>query len=458
MNFSKLFYLIKESFKDIERDYTNIKITDAIILLSIPMIMELSLESVFAVVDMFFVSKLGQIAIATVGLTESVVTLIYSLGIGISTGATAIISRRIGEKKLESASQAAAQSLMITLCISLFISVIGLFYSRDILEIMGARPEVIEEGYKFTQITLIANLPILLLFINNGIFRGAGNATMAMKSLWFASGMNIILCPIFIHFWGLPGAAYATVLGRSSGVIYQFWQLTNGHHSMKLNFKHFIFKNEIVKSIFNISTPATFQFLIGSGSWIILTKLVAEIGGTSVSAAYQISFRVFVFFILPAWGLSNAAATLVGQNLGAKEIERAENSIYITAKISAVLMALTTLFLMIFAEPIVKIFSEDPLVIHHAVESLRLISSGFILYGVGMIFTQALNGAGDSKAPTWINILCFWVFQIPFAYWLAKGLGWGAMGAIISVPVSNGLLALLAWLYLKKGNWKTTQV
>lgn len=453
-----LWFTMQQAFKGENHDYTKGDISQAVILLAVPMILELSLESVFAVVDMFFVSKLGKNAIATVGLTESVVTIIYSLAIGISVGTTAIVARRVGAKDSDAASHAGAQSILLTCFISAFLGIFGFIYAKDILALMGASPEVVEEGHLFTKITLTANLPILLLFLINGIFRGAGNAAMAMRSLWVASALNIILCPIFIHFWGLPGAAMATVLGRSSGVLYQCYHLFKGDGVLQFTKRHFSLDRSVIGSIIAIASPASVQFIIGSGSWILLTRLVAETGGTEVSAAYQIAFRNFAFFILPAWGLSNAAATLVGQNLGAKQPDRAESSVYVTAKMSASLMFAVTVFILVFADPIVRIFTSDPQVLHHGIESLRIIGAGYVFYGIGMVMTQALNGAGDTKTPTWINLFCFWIFQTPLAYFLVKTMDIGAKGAMIVIPISHALLALIAWFYLKRGGWKATQV
>jgi len=450
--------LFRKALKGEHGDFTQGIISDSVILLAVPMILELSLESVFAVVDMFFVSKLGQNAIATVGLTESVITIVYSIAIGISTGAGAVVARRVGEKNAVEAAHAGAQSITISVLVSIFIGFFGVYFASDILRLMGAHDEVIREGTVFTQILLGGNTVIVLLFLINGIFRGAGDAAMAMRSLWLASGVNIILCPLFIHFWGLKGAAIATVCGRAAGVLYQMYYLFVKPHSLKIEWSYFRPNMLIMKSILNIAWPASFQFIIGSGSWILLTRLVAETGGTAASAGYQIAFRNFVFFILPAWGLSNAAATLVGQNLGAKKIERAEQSVNITAQYSFVLMALVTLFFIFMTEPIVKIFSHEPEVIAHATTALKIIASGYIFYGLAMVVTQSLNGAGDSKTPTWINFICYWVFQTPLAYFLAKNLEMGAKGVIIAIPISQAVLALVAWIYFKKGKWKTIKI
>ncbi|OYU97287.1 MAG: MATE family efflux transporter [Bacteroidetes bacterium B1(2017)] len=452
------FQLIKDSLNGQERDYTVGSIPRAVFLLAIPMILELSLESVFAVVDMFFVGKLGQNAIATVGLTESFITIIYSIAIGLSTGATAIVARRIGEKDERSASHAAAQSLLITSILIVIFSILGVYFASDILSLMGASPEVVRDGSTFTRIMLGGSMSILLLFLINGIFRGAGNAAMAMKSLWIASILNIILCPILISFYGLKGAAIATVIGRSSGVLYQCYHLFKGNGRIKILGSDFTWDATIIKSLITIAWPATLQFIIASGSWLILARLVAQTGGTTASAGYQIAIRNVVFFILPAWGLSNAAATLVGQNLGAKQIERAQKSVYITAKYNAIFMGLVSILFIFCSEPIISIFTSDFAVTQYAVKALQIIGSGFVFYGIGMVMTQALNGAGDTKVPTIINFVCFWMFQIPFAYFLAQGLDYKTTGAFIAIPVAETAIALLALYFFRRGNWKTVKV
>lgn len=454
----KFWKAIRLSLNGEQQDYTKGSISRAVFLLAIPMILELSLESVFAVVDMFFVSKLGQNAIATVGLTESVITIVYSIAIGLSTAATAIVARRIGEKDPEAAAHAGAQSLIIALIATVVLSIAGVYFAGDILTFMGANQDVVREGAIFTQIMLGSTAAIMMLFLINGIFRGAGDAAMAMKSLWIASLINILLCPLFIHFFGLKGAAMATVIGRSSGVLYQCYHLFKGSGILKFHSYHFKIRMDLIKSIVGIAWPATFQFIIASGSWIVLNRLVAETGGTSASAGSQIAFRNFVFFILPAWGLCNAAATLVGQNLGAKQFQRAEESVMLTAKYNIIFTAFVMVLFVFFTEPIIRLFTNDQKVMDYGVQALRIIGAGYIFYGISMVMTQALNGAGDTKTPTWINFICFWIFQIPFAYGLAKGLNMGAMGAFIAVPAAQVLVALIAWYFFKKGKWKELKI
>ncbi len=428
------------------------------LLLAIPMMLELFFESIFAVVDMYFVGTLGENAIATVGLTESVITIVYSLAIGLSTAATAIVARRIGEKNPAEAAHAGAQALVVSLIATVVLSIIGVVFADKILSLMGASEAVVRDGAVFTRIMFAGSISIMLLFLINGIFRGAGNAMIAMVSLWIASIINIILCPVFIHYFGLKGAAIATVIGRTCGVIYQCICLFKGSGVLKFNKAYFKPDNAIIKSIISIGWPATFQFIIASGSWIVIAKLVAETGGTTASAGYQIAIRNVVFFILPAWGLSNAAATLVGQNLGAKELLRAEKSVMLTAKYNAIFMSFVMVLFIFFSEPVIRIFTSDEAIVAHGAKALQIIGSAYIFYGIGMVMTQSLNGAGDTKTPTIINFVCFWLIQIPLACILSLVFDLKDTGAIIAIPVAETLIALVAWYYFKKGKWKEVKV
>jgi len=456
--FKKIIQTIRESLNGEHRDYTTGNISKAIFLLAVPMILELSLESVFSVVDIFFVSRLGEHAIATVALTESVISLVYSVAIGLAAAATAVVARRIGEKNPDGASQAGAHSIIIALLATVIISFPGVFFAGDILRLMGGDARVVKDGAIFTRILFGSSLVIVLLFLINGIFRGAGDAAMAMKSLWLASLLNIILCPIFIHFFGLKGAAIATGIGRTGGVIYQCFHLFNGKSIIRLRAIHFHPDTKLMKSIIRIGWPATLQFFIGSGSWIVLARLVAETGGTSATAGYQLALRNFIFFILPAWGLSNAAATLVGQNLGAGNPLRAEKSVYLTAKYSAVLMGLVMFLFVFLADPIIRIYTQDEVIVKWGTLALRWIGSANIFYGMGMVMVQALNGSGDTRTPTLINFICFWLFQIPLAYILAISFHLKATGVFIAIPIAETMIALLAWYYFRKGRWKTISI
>ena len=459
--------LVKQSIRGGEYDYTQGSIRVAIVLLAVPMILELSLESVFAVVDMYFVSHLkenSKEAMATVGLTEAVIMIVYTVAIGLSTAATAMVARRIGEKDPDAAAHAGAQSILIALIVTVIVSVAGIIFAPDILGLMGASPEVIKEGAVFTRIMLGGSVVIILLFLINGIFRGAGDATMAMRSLWIASLINIFLCPMLIFGYGpfpelgLKGAAIATTIGRGIGVLYQCYHLFTGKRTVKIKLAHFKWDMPIIKKLFEVGWPATFQFFMATGSWIILTRLVAETGGTDASAGYQVAIRNVVFFILPAWGLSNAAAALVGQNLGAKQPGRAEQSVLLTTKYNALFMGGVTFIFLFFASPIISVFTKEPEVHRYGTLALQIIGTGYIFYGIGMVMIQALNGAGDTKTPTWINFIGFWLLQIPFAYLLAKGFDLGPLGAFIAIPVAETAIAIAAYYYFKKGKWKEVKI
>jgi putative MATE family efflux protein len=463
---SRFMTLLKQSIKGEEHDYTQGSIKTAIVLLAIPMILELGLESIFAVVDIYFVGHLhnAKTAVATVGLTESVITLVYTIGIGLSTGATAVVARRVGEKNFKEASHSGAQAILLSLGISVIISVTGFVFASDILKIMGAQPEVIAEGTLFTKLMMASSPAIILLFLINGIFRGAGDAAMAMKSLWLASGVNIILCPLLVFGYGpfpelgLIGAAIATIIGRSIGVLYQCYHLFKKNRTIKLVKDYFKWDFPIIKNLLTIATPATFQFFIQSGSWIVLTYLVSVTGSTEASAGYQIAIRNVVFFILPAWGLSNAAATLVGQNLGAQQPERAEKSVWLTMKYNVIFMSFVTVLFVFFPSPIIHLYTEEKEVHQYGTLALQIIGIGYIFYGIGMVMVQALNGAGDTKTPTWINVACFWFFQIPLAWFLAVHLKMGPAGAFIAIPSAEIILAIIAWYWFKRGAWKAVKV
>lgn len=461
----KYWQLIKASLKGDEFDYTSIGLKSAVFLLAIPMMLELALESVFAVVDIYFVNKLGVHSVSVVGLTESVITIVYSVGIGLSAAATAVVSRRVGEKDLNGASKAGAQAILIALGSSMLIGIPGALYADRLLGWMGAEPTAIVEGAQYAKIMLAGNLVIILLFLINGIFRGAGNAAIAMKSLWIANLFNIALDPILIfgigsiEGFGVTGAAIATTTGRSIGVIYQLVQLKKANGSLELKKEHFVPDIKQMKNLLSISLPATAQFIIASASWIFLAAMVAEYGST-VSAGYQTAIRLITFFIMPAWGMSNAAATLVGQNLGASAPQRAEDSVRITTIFNVIFMAFVTVLFWAIPNQIVQLLipetaNEELL---YAADALKIISAGYIFYGIGMVVTQAFNGAGDTKTPTWVYIFGFWIFQVPFAYYMHKFSGMGANGIFIAVPIAETLMAIVMFLLFKQGKWKTIKV
>jgi putative MATE family efflux protein len=421
------------------------------------MILEMCMESVFAVVDIFFVGRIGKEAVATVGLTESVITLVYSVAIGLSMAATALVARRIGEKNPEGAARAAAQSINLALALTVVISVAGYFLAPHILELMGASPETVAIGSSYTRLVFAGCLVIMLLYLINGIFRGAGNAAIAMWSLWIANGCNIVLCPILIHFYGLPGAAIATLIGRGIGVCYQVYHLLRGPGVIRLLRRHFQPDMELIKAISKIAWTGTTQFLIGSASWIVLARIVAQFGDTAI-AGYQVSIRIFLFFLLPAWGMSNAAATLVGQNLGARHPERAEQSVWTAARYNALFLLVVSVLFLVWAEPIVGFINKEAAVEEVAVRALRIISLGYVIYGVGMVLTNAFNGAGDTRTPTIINLFCFWAFQIPVAYVLAIVLDLGPTGVFLAILLAETVITISSFILFRKGRWKQVKV
>ena len=459
-----IFSLIKQSLNGELQDYTTGSIRRAVLLLAIPMMLEMGMESVFAIVDIYFVSHLGKHATSTVGLTESVITIVYSLAMGISMAATAMVARRVGEKNAEAATKAGMQAILIALFITTLISIPGFLYADDILRLMGAEEVAIKAGTNYTRIMMGGSLVIMLLFLINGIFRGAGDAMMAMKSLWLANICNIILCPLLIRglgpipAYGLEGAAMATTIGRGIGVSYQLYHLFNGKRLVRFTLKLLRPDWTVMRSLINIAWPGTLQFLIGSGSWIVLASLVVQTGLSDASAGYQIAIRIVLFFILPAWGLSNAAATLVGQNLGAGQAERAQLSVMRTAKYNAVFMGLMSLIFLFLSPYIISFFTREPSVAAYAISAVRIISAGFLFYGIGMVMVNAFNGAGDTRTPTLINLFGFWFFQIPLAWILSTQFAMGPLGVFIAIPVAETSIAVAAYIMFKKGKWKLQKI
>ncbi len=465
--FSRIFTTLKQAIKGDESfDYTSGNINKGVILLAIPMVLEMLMESVFALVDLYFVGHLehSSYAIQAVGLTESVITIVYSIAIGISMAATAVVARRIGEKDPVAAAKAGMQAIIIAIVINTIISIFGFIYAKDILLFMGASVEAAEYGVNFTRIMMGGSLCIMLLFLINGIFRGAGNAAIAMKSLWLANICNIILCPILINgfgpipAFGLMGAAMATTTGRSIGVLYQLYHLFNGKGVLKIIPSYFIPDLEQIKALVKIAAPGVLQFVIASCSWIFLAQLVATTGGDHGSAGYQTALRIMMFFILPAWGLSNAAATLVGQNLGAKKIERAEKSVFTTAKYNVIFMAIITVITLLFSSSLISFFTNDITIQKIAVEALQTMCLGYVFYGIGMVLINTFNGAGDTWTPTMINFLGFWLFQIPLAYLLAKYYKMGPTGVFIAIPVAETMITIASIVLYKRGKWKRIKV
>lgn len=457
---------IKTALNGEEQDYTTGSIRRAVFLLAIPMVLEMGMESVFAIVDLYFVGKLpdSQHNIQTVGLTESVLSLVYALAIGVSMAATAMVARRVGEKDRKGAAHAGMQSLLVGVAIAIVVSITGLILAPDILRWMGAEPETVRIGTSYTRLMMGTSLVIILLFLINGIFRGAGDASMAMKSLMIANLANVLLCPVLIlglgpiPGFGLLGAALATIIGRGIGVLYQLYHLFYGKTQVALKLRDMRPDWTIIRSLCKVAAPGTAQFIIGSCSWIFLAKLVAETGHSAASAGYQTAIRIMVFFILPAWGMSNAAATLVGQNLGAQKPERAVESVNATARYNAIFMGTVMLVFLVAAEWVVGFFTYDPEVKRIGTQALQVMSTGFIFYGIGMVMANAFNGAGDTKTPTWINLIGFWFFQIPLAYFLSKVWELGPMGVFIAIPVAETSITLAAWWLFLKGRWKQVRI
>ena len=445
--------IIRDALSGQHRDYTTGSIRRAVVLLAIPMILEMSMESVFAIVDIFFVGRIGKEAVATVGLTESVLALVYSVAIGLSMAATAMVARRIGEKNEAEASRTAAQSILISLGLTVVISLSGALLAPHILKLMGGSDAVVAIGSSYTRIVFSSCIVIMLIFLINGIFRGAGNASIAMWSLWIANGFNIILCPVFIHFYGLPGAAMATTVGRGIGVCYQLYHLANGRGVIRILRRYFRPDGAIMRGLAKIAWTGTFQFLISTASWIVMARIIAQFHDTAI-AGYQVAIRILVFFILPAWGMSNAAATLVGQNLGAKLPDRAERSVRTAALYNALFMMLVSLIFLVAAGPIVSFINRDPGVEAVATMGLRIVSLGYIFYGVGMVLTNAFNGAGDTLTPTIINLFCFWAFQIPLAWFLAIFLKLGPKGVFMAILIAETSVTIVSLFLFRRGKWK----
>ncbi|WP_396590047.1 MATE family efflux transporter [Allomuricauda sp. R78024] len=446
-----------------ETEFTSGSIRKAIFMLSIPMILEMLMESIFALVDIAYVSQVSVNAVATIGLTESVITLVYALAIGLSMAATAVVARRIGEKDVKGAREAAVQAIGLGVIISILLGILGIFYAKEILALMGGEPDLIEEGYGYTKLLIGGNITIMLLFLINAIFRGAGDASIAMWTLVLSNGLNIILDPIFIFGWGpvpeygVMGAAIATNIGRGTAVLFQLGILFFGWGKIKLAFKDLVFNLKVMVNLVKVSLGGIAQFLIGTSSWVFLMRIMSEFG-SEVLAGYTIAIRVIMFTLMPSWGMSNAAATLVGQNLGAQKPDRAEVSVWKTGKYNAYFMGLVSLVYLIFAKTIISWFNATPTVVENGALCLQIIAIGYVFYAYGMVVTQAFNGAGDTKTPTKINFFSFWMFQLPIAYVAAIVLDFGAIGVFIAITAAEILLAVMSIIWFKKGNWKQVQV
>lgn len=453
----------KQAVTGKDQEFTSGSIRKAVFMLSIPMILEMLMESIFAIVDIMYVSQVSVNAVATIGLTESVITLVYAVAIGLSMAATAVVARRVGEADLKGASNAAVQVIFLGVFVAAIISVIGIVYPKEILSLMGAESNLIAEGYGYTQVLLGGNVTIMLLFLINAIFRGAGDASIAMWTLILSNGLNIILDPIFIFgfgpvpAYGVEGAAIATTIGRGTAVVFQLIVLFYGFSKIKIAVKDLVLRVGVMLNLIKVSLGGIGQFLIGTSSWVFLMRIMSEFG-SEVLAGYTIAIRVMMFTLMPAWGMSNAAATLVGQNLGAKKPERAEQSVWKTGKYSALFMGFVSVVYLVFAPQIILLFNATPDVVKYGSLCLRVIAAGYIFYGYGMVVINAFNGAGDTKTPTYINFVCFWLLQLPFAYVMALTLNFGPVGVFWAITLAEILIAIIAIIWFKKGNWKAVKV
>jgi len=456
----KTIQIIWDSLRGKEHDYTKGSLNEALLLLSIPMIMEMVMESLFAVVDIYFVSKLGDNdAVATVGLTESVLMLVESVAIGVAMAATAMVARRIGEKNIPAASKAGMQAVLLGVIVSLIVGVFAFIFAEDILRMMGGSETLIEKGKSYTQIILSFNIVLMLLFLFNGIFRGAGNPAMAMYTLYLANGINIVLDPCLIHGYfffpkmGLEGAAIASVIGRGVGVLFQIYILVKGYSIIKVYLKDLLPDIKLLKNLSKVSLGGAGQFLLSTASWIFLVRILAGFG-SSVLAGYTIGIRVIIFTILPSWGLANAAATLVGQNLGANQAERAEKTVWTAAKYNTFFLVFVAIVFFIFADPVLAMFTSDQAVISEGSICLKILCTSYLFFGYGMIISQAFNGAGDTYTPTKINFIGNWIIQIPLAYGLAIYLGLGPTGVYSAIVIAALFIMIMAIYLFRKGKWK----
>jgi len=454
---------VAEAISGTEQDYTEGSLSRAILLLSIPAVLEMVMESIFVIADIFFVSKLGANAVATVGLTESMMTIIYAISIGLGTATTSLVSRRIGEKNPDAASVAAFQAILTGIIVSLLIGIPGALFSKKLLSMMGASQPIVEIMSGYTTIMLGGNIVIMMLFIINAIFRSAGDAAVAMKVLWIGNIINIILDPCLIFglgpfpHMGVTGAAVATNIGRGTAVLVQFYLLFFGKKRIRLSIKHLEVNFRIMLKLLKLSIGSIGQNLIGTTSWIALVRIISMFG-SEVVAGYTIAMRIIGFTLLPSWGISNAASTLVGQNLGAKKPARAERAVWVTGWINMILLGIIGLILVLFPEIFIRIFIGNETVVKSGVLGLRIVSIGFVAYGLGMVLVNSFNGAGDTSTPLKINIFAFWCIEIPLAWLLAIKAGFNEEGVFIAIVVAESLMTLIAWLVFRRGKWKLKEV
>ncbi|HNP94941.1 MAG TPA: MATE family efflux transporter [Cyclobacteriaceae bacterium] len=461
---TSIFNLFKQAIRGDEQSFTEGSINKAIFMLSIPMILEMAMESLFAVVDIFYVSRLNSSdAVAVVGLTESILTIVYSIAIGLSMGATAMVARRVGEKNTQGAAVAALQSIYLGIGIASLIGILGFFFYEEVLVMMGASSEVIASGSGYTRWMFTGNVSVMLLFLINAVFRGAGNAAVAMRSLWFANLLNIIIDPMFIFgfafipAFGVEGAAIATNIGRAAGVVYQVIYLVRGKGILKINQAPKKIDWPIIGRLLKVSAGGTGQFLIASASWIFLVRIMSGFGSAAL-AGYTIAVRVIMFTLLPSWGMSNASATLVGQNLGAGQPDRAEQSVWKTGFFNMIFLSLVMIIFLMFSGSILGFFTGEQEVAFYGMRCLQIIALGYIFYGYGMVIAQSFNGAGDTRTPTILNLFAFWFLQIPLAYLFAKQFEFGPEGVYIAIPIAESALTIAGIIIFRKGKWKTVTI
>src|SRR5881296_1428639 len=458
-----LWVSIWEAIQGSHQDFTTGNLNRAILLLAIPMVLEMVLESLFAVVDVFWVGRLGADAVATVGLTESLLSLVFAIGLGLSLSTTAMVARRIGEKDPAGAAVAGVQAIAIGLAVSALVGIPCIFYAPDLLRLMGASPQIVAVGSGYARIALAGSGAIMMLFLNNAIFRGAGDAAIAMRLLWVSNIINLVLDPCLIFGWGpfpklgVTGAALATFTGRSIGVLYQFYRLMRGTERIRILRSQLHINFSVLLRLLRVSLTGILQFAIAHTSWIGLVRIVSVFGSAAL-AGYTIAIRILIFIILPSWGLSNAAATLVGQNLGAKQPERAASSVWRTGFYNMLFLGVIGVFFVFFAEPAVRLFTHDPEVVPLAASCLRILSYGNIGYAYAMVMLQAFNGAGDTITPTIVNFFGFWLLEIPLAWFLAIPMRMQAKGAYFSIVVAEAAIAAVSIVLFKRGYWKNQQI
>jgi putative MATE family efflux protein len=455
---------VREAFAGSYQDFTEGSIRRAIFMLAVPMVLEMAMESLFGIVNVYWVAHLKKDAVvAAVGITESLLTLVFAVAMGLSMATTAMVARRTGEKDTAGASVAAVQAIFIGIAVSVPIGLIGVFFTPQLFHLMGASTEVVAAGTGYGRIILGANIVIMLLFLNNAVFRGAGDAAIAMRALWFANIVNLVLDPCLIFGLGpfpelgVTGSAIATTIGRGMGVLYQFYMLTSDKGRIQVRLDQARLNLQIMLRLLRVSLGGMFQFLVATASWLGLMLIVTKFGDAAI-AGYTIAIRIIIFALLPSWGMSNAAATLVGQNLGAGKPDRAERSVWVTGFTNMVFLAGVTVIFTVFAEPMIRIFTQEEAALRYGTDALRFISFGYIFYAYGMVMVAAFNGAGDTTTPTLINLSCYWLFQIPLAYTLALHTSLGARGIFMAITIAETTIAVVGMLAFRQGRWKTRKI